>query len=464
MWSWLKKQSVNQLHRALPATSETIKPVNAMYKLDRVMVDLIIRGGDQASKYKGIMSVIDVATRKAWTELLTSTTSKAVAAAFEKVCDRAYESLPEEDKKLKLKNSQSGKSKTWSVIMTDNGSEFAGDFLKMTKRLHMTHLYGVPNVSTSQSHVERFNGTLQLAMEKERTSTGKRWYDLVEDHTGHYNTKTNRNLRLRPEDDDEAPYVYYTPDMLWAGGRHTLTRLYENKNADLKQGNHLFGKEKTVEVGQHVRLALLDKRKAALSKGHTPNWSALVYEVYKIKRPKSALSSLPLKFYVKTVEDGDVKKNKGTPIAYTIKDLQLISDEVMKAPSENQVVEKAGVSTRSKKKKDEEGEEEAEEDADDDEPAEAKPSTPKAKPPKKAKAPVADDPLIGQPIVGKFLSHTDKDLKVKGTIVESKKRKKNGTATWYYQVKWSTQSKDKYDYNETGWFKKTKIKQMLELN
>jgi hypothetical protein len=167
---------------------------------------------------------------------------------------------------------------------------------------------------------------------------------------------------------------------------------------------------------------------------------------------------------VKTVEDGDVKKNKGTPIAYTIKDLQLISDEVMKAPSENQVVEKAGVSTRSKKKKDEEGEEEAEEDADDDEPAEAKPSTPTAKPPKKAKAPVADDPLIGQPIVGKFLSHTDKDLKVKGTIVESKKRKKNGTATWYYQVKWSTQSKDKYDYNETGWFKKTKIKQMLELN
>ena len=192
-----------------------------------------------------------------------------------------------------------------------------------------------------------------------------------------------------------------------------------------------------------------------------------MYEVYKIKRPKSALSSLPLKFYVKTVEDGDVKKNKGTPIAYTIKDLQLISDEVMRAPSENQVVEEVGDSTRSskKKKEEEEAEEAQEEEATEEEPAEAKRSTPKAKPPKKkAKAPAADDPLIGQPIVGKFVSHTDKELKVKGTIVESKKRKKNGTATWYYQVKWSTQSKDKYDYNETSWFKKTKIKQMRELN
>jgi hypothetical protein len=57
------------------------------------------------------VSVIDVATRKAWKELLTSTISKAVAVAFEKVCDRAYEALPDEDKKLKVKNSQSGQSK-----------------------------------------------------------------------------------------------------------------------------------------------------------------------------------------------------------------------------------------------------------------------------------------------------------------------------------------------------------------
>jgi hypothetical protein len=138
-----------------------------------------------------------------------------------------------------------------------------------------------------------------------------------------------------------------------------------------------------VEVGQHVRLALLDKRKAALSKGHIPNWSAIVYEAYKIKRPKSALSSLPLKFCVRTIEDGDLK-NKGTPIAYATKDVQLISNEVMKAPLENVVVEKAGVSTRSKEKEtDEAAEEEAEEEeAEEDEAAEAKP---KPKPPTKAK-------------------------------------------------------------------------------
>ena len=454
MWNWLKKQSVNQLHRALPATSETIKPVNAMYKLDRVMVDLIIRGGDAASKWVGIMSVVDVATRKAWTELLPDKTSKTVAAAFERVAERAYESLPEKDKKLKLANSKNGKSKTWEVLMTDNGGEFEGAFATMAKKLNMKLLYGVPNVSTSQSHVERFNGTLQLAMEKERTSTGARWFDLVEDHTAFYNKKTNRNLRLRPEDDEDAPYVYYTPNMLWDGDRDTLTRLYEEKNADLKQGDHLFGAEKEVKVGQHVRLALLDKRKAALSKGHTPNWSAVVYEVYKIKRPKSAISSLPLKFYVKTVDDGEIKKHKGNAVAYTIKDIQLISDEVMKAPAETVVVEKAGVSTRSKKEEKEEDDDEA---ADDEEAKEPTPPKAKAKA-KNTKAPVADDPLIGKSIVGNFNSDADKELKVKGKIVKRQKRSK----TLYYQVAWGNQHKDKYDYNETQYFKKAKIKQMLD--
>jgi hypothetical protein len=127
----------------------------------------------------------------------------------------------------------------------------------------------------------------------------------------------------------------------------------------------------------------------------------------------------------------------------------------MKAPAENVVVEKAGVSTRSKKEEEEEDDDEA---ADDEEAKE--PTPPKAKTKaKKTKAPVAaDDPLIGKSIVGKFNSHADKELKVKGKIVKRQKRAK----TLYYQVAWSKQHKDKYDYNETQYFKKTKIKQMLD--
>jgi hypothetical protein len=93
--------------------------------------------------------------------------------------------------------------------------------------------------------------------------------------------------------------------------------------------------------------------------------------------------SLSGAFCVRTIEDGDLK-NKGAPIAYATKDVQLISNEVMKAPLENVVVEKAGVSTRSKEKEtDEAAEEEAEEEeAEEDEAAEAKP---KPKPSTKAK-------------------------------------------------------------------------------
>ena len=115
MWEYfLSKQESNQLHRAAPKNSEVIRPINSKYKLQKLMADLVIRGGDSARKYKGILCVVDVATRKAWTELLTSTTAKIVAKAMEKILQRMQDELPDSDKGLTVK-----------TIGTDGGAEAA---------------------------------------------------------------------------------------------------------------------------------------------------------------------------------------------------------------------------------------------------------------------------------------------------------------------------------------------------
>ena len=99
MWDWLSKQEVNQLHKPASKTSTSIKPITESKKLNRAQVDLIIRGGDSARKYKGILCVVDVATRKAWTEVLQDTTSKAVASALDKILTRVEAEIPDREKK-----------------------------------------------------------------------------------------------------------------------------------------------------------------------------------------------------------------------------------------------------------------------------------------------------------------------------------------------------------------------------
>jgi len=46
-------------------------------------------------------------------------------------------------------------------VLTDNGSEFAKEFTKELKRLHLTHYHTYPRTPKMNAHCERFNRTLQ---------------------------------------------------------------------------------------------------------------------------------------------------------------------------------------------------------------------------------------------------------------------------------------------------------------
>ena len=336
MWHFfLSLQESNQLHRSAPKNSEVIRPINSKYKLDKGMADLIIRGGDSARKYKGILCVVDVSTRKAWTELLTATTAKAVAKAMEAILQRVKAELPASEKHLQFK-----------TMGTDGGAEFKAEYASLLKARNIKQVVGVANRSTSQSIVERFNGNLQASMGKESTATGADWHTLVAKHTEMYNNnRTHRLTRLKETEEEtkkrveatdetnkgrqKQEYKLYTPSELYKADKGTLQELHDDKASTLgKQNKDTRKMEERIKVNDTVRLVDMSKRKAALAKVYKPNYTKEVYIIFKIRKPRAINTNKPYQFFVKNKETGETKKIQDRPVPYTIKDFMVIDADV----------------------------------------------------------------------------------------------------------------------------------------
>ena len=434
MWEgFLKLQESNQVHRLAPKKSEVIRPINAVYKLSKGQCDLIIRGGDSARTYKGILCVVDVSTRRSWTEVLKgddATTARNVAKAMTRILDRVFDELPEQDKKTKLEQEKKGKSKTFVMMGADGGSEFKGEFASMLKERNINQVTGIAHRSSSQSIVEKFNGSLQASMAKESTATGAEWHTLVSKHTSLYNNRTHRLLRLKESDDPKAEYKIYTPNELYKGDRATLRQLHDNKANKLGKQNKDVGViQDRVKVGDTVRLVDLAKRKGELQKGYKANYTKELYVIYKIHKPKGKNANRPYKYYVEDRETGKKRMIKDRPIVYTIRDFMVVDPDVQEAPDDikiDQTPEKA--ETRSSKA----------------------PSTPPPKPKPAPKPPKKQDEMIG-----KKVKSVDAKGKVtgKGTIIRILKKGKGGKK---YEVEWDA----KYNFSN-GKYSKKDIDQML---
>ena len=74
------------------------------------------------------------------------------------------------------------------VVMTENGGEFEKEFRAGLKKMKIRQLFGIPNRSNSQAHVERFNKSLQSSLQKDLTASRRKdWFNLVQDHVDFYN-------------------------------------------------------------------------------------------------------------------------------------------------------------------------------------------------------------------------------------------------------------------------------------
>ena len=266
----------------------------------------------------------------AFTRVLKGTKQKDAIPAMKSIMDEALGMLNDEDRKARQQRSQANKSTTWSVVASDNGAEFGAEFTAFLEGRNIRHVKGVANKSTSQAMIERYNRTLQSSMQKEISATGAKWYDdgFVKKHTDMLNKQTNRNLKLRKEGD--KTFTIYTPKELFAEDRAVLDQLFKNKMSALGKANKSFKHETDIEIGQTVRIVLKEKRKQALVKGFTPNWSNELYTVHKIKRPKDD-GVKPYLYFVKS-------KSTGTSLnePFTIQDIQVVRRWVPQPQSKRQ--------------------------------------------------------------------------------------------------------------------------------
>ena len=236
-----------------------------------------------------------------------------------------------------------------------------------------------------------------------------------------------------------------------------LDQLFKNKMSALGKANKSFKHETDIEIGQTVRIVLKEKRKQALVKGFTPNWSNELYTVHKIKRPKDD-GVKPYLYFVKS-------KSTGTSLnePFTIQDIQVVHGEVEAPPKDIQIKDKVGTTTRANDKQPEQ-------------PPATPPATPERKPvaekpknesqtepppPKKKKtAPTTTSYVDRQ--VQSFIDYQDKEYRIEGTVVEQQRRKKGAGKVWFYKVKWDTRHSEKYDYKEFEWVKKNDLIKILK--
>ena len=456
LWEWLRKQEINQIHRAITKHSIEIKPTLAKSRFERCQIDLVIKGKDSVQTHKAILTCVDVGTRMAFTRVLKGTKQKDSIPAMESIMEEALGLLNDEDKKARQQRSQANKSTTWSVVASDNGPEFGAEFTSFLQGKNIRHVKGVANKSTSQAMIERYNRTLQSSMQKEISATCAKWYDngFVKKHTDMLNKQTNRNLKLRKEGD--KTFTIYTPMELFEEDRTVLDQLFKNKMSALGKANKGFKHETEITIGQTVRIVIKEKRKQALVKGFTPNWSKELYTVHKIKRPKDE-GVKPYLYFVKS-------KSTGTSLnePFTIQDIQVVHGEVEAPPKDIQIKQNVGTTTRAKEKQQEQ-------------PPTTPPAPPQRKPiadkpknesrteppPKKKKTTPATTSYVDRQVQS-FIDYEDKEYRIEGVVVEQQRRKKGAGKVWFYKVQWDTRHSEKYDYKEFEWVKKNDLIKILK--
>jgi hypothetical protein len=135
---------------------------------------------NQNSKYRYILTVIDVFSKFAWVQPLINKTSGSIINAFKLIFN--------DGRKPKF-------------LRTDQGTEFKNQYFKnFMNRENIVH-FTSNNKDVKCAVVERFNRTLKSRMFKYFTSKGTRKYiDILNDLVTAYNSSFHRSIKMSPID------------------------------------------------------------------------------------------------------------------------------------------------------------------------------------------------------------------------------------------------------------------------
>lgn len=237
---YLSEQTAYTLHK--PARRHFIRNRTYVHGIDHQwQADLADMQGLQSDNdhYRYILTVIDVFSKHAWVQAVTSKSSKEVTNAFQAILKRSEPRKPER-------------------LQTDKGKEFFNKDFQTLLRVNKIHHFASES-DQKAAVVERFNRTLKSRiwtfLSAKQTS---RWIDALPKIVTSYNNSYHRSIRMAPanvQKNDESK--------LWV-------RLYGDGDTELKQLKSRWKSNRPLKEGTMVRV---NRVKGQFEKGYMPNWS-----------------------------------------------------------------------------------------------------------------------------------------------------------------------------------------------
>ena len=175
---WVKQQEGDQI--LLGQKRRVVYPPIRAPSIGYYQADLleVPRGGAYNKQVRYLLNVIDIYSRKAFSQPITRKTAENTLQAF---------------KKMNLKNIKS--------IQTDDGNEFSGAFARYLKDNCIPHRVVYAGRKNIQGIVERFNQTLRNLIERYKlVMNTNKWINMLPFLIENYNTTYHSTIKMTPED------------------------------------------------------------------------------------------------------------------------------------------------------------------------------------------------------------------------------------------------------------------------
>ena len=285
---WLAKQKVQQIYAQTRKSSDvgSFKPVHPTHSL---AVDLIDFTNKPVDGKRYILVALDMFSRKMWAEPMADKTAKVTAKHMESIIK-------------KIKREHKGKTDI-KYVLSDDGSEFKGDYIKLLERLGIEKRRTLGGQPQQNGLVERSNGKLKMLIAKNIEINDGTWVNRLPFAVRVYNRQINRSTK-------------YTPDNAFKLNKAGQEKLRQN-NKKVQVAEHRE-KKPDLKVGQRVRVKI---PKGKLDKSSTPNWSRTIYSVKAISKSRNPTQQ------TKYVIEGKPEDKK-----YTRHDVQVVTGTPAEPP------------------------------------------------------------------------------------------------------------------------------------
>jgi len=268
---FVNRMKTQQVHRQ-KVRPVTIRPITAKRPGEVIQMDVT------TYRTTYLLCAIDIYSRYAWVKPFNSAVTAAKVVKFIE---------------QKIEPDLAKYGHRWSVLHTDNGTEFKNDTLmKWSEDRGVKLIYGKPYHSTSQGTIERFHKTLKHTLAKYETESNSRsWAEVLGGIVSNYNHTVHGTTGQ-------------TPAELFTSNRNPENRKPNRRNSLILQGKTngmpvVSGRGRprkvpaaqpggqALHVGDHVRIPILQSKTKDLgAKGYEQQWSDEVYVVVGKTRPK----------------------------------------------------------------------------------------------------------------------------------------------------------------------------------